>query len=254
MRAIRTMIIPAAGFGTRMQILTKGGSKEVLETGGRPALVFALQEALAAGIDRVGIVIRKGKEDIARTVQYDPRLSFLRKKIDIDIFYQATPTGEAGAIQTAATWLGDEPFVVHYPDNIIAEPPGTVAELIQRQEMSGTELVLLTAVLDHAQAAPCGLVPLGNDRYQLIPDETPPEFPYGLRPTGIYIATHRFLEACRELLLKNGSDEVKDRQVRCHLADESHAVQGMDLSAKVLDIGNPDGYRSSIDALSKIEA
>jgi UTP-glucose-1-phosphate uridylyltransferase len=245
------MIIPAAGYGTRMQILTKGGSKEILETGGRPALMFALQEALAAGIDRVGIVIRQGKDDIVRTVQDDTRLSPIREKIDIDIFYQARPTGEAGAIHTAAAWLGSDPFVVHYPDNIIAGPPGTLAELIERQGRSGLDLVLLTAMLDHAHTPPCGLKPLGSGLYRLLPNEKPPKFPYGLRPTGIYIATHRFLAACQDLLLRKKSGEVKDRDARCHLVKQDHEIHGVDLSVKVLDIGNPGGYRLSRDALKK---
>lgn len=247
------MIIPAAGHGTRMRILTKGGSKEILETGGQPALMFALQEALAAGIDRVGIVIRKGKEDIVGMVRDDPRLSSIRQQIDIEIFYQAKPTGEAGAIQTAAGWLGNDPFAVHYPDNIIAEPPGTLAELTKRQQKTGMELVLLTKMLDYAQASPCGLRPLGKNVYQLIPNETPPQFPYGLRPTGIYIATRRFLAACQDLLPRNRSGEVKDRDVRSHLVNHGHMIHGVNLSATVLDIGNPEGYQSSIDTLDRFD-
>jgi hypothetical protein len=95
---------------------------------------------------------------------------------------------------------------------------------------------------------------LGNDLYQLIANETPLEFPYGLRPTGIYVATHRFLAACQALLSRERSVEVKDREVRCHMAGQGHLIHGVDLSAKVLDIGNPEGYRSGIHTLFNFDA
>ena len=249
MQNTHPMIIPAAGYGTRMHHLTQGNSKEIIEIGGRPALLFALLEALAAGIERVGIVLRKDKNDILRMVQGDPRLSPIRREMDIEFFYQSKPTGEAGAIQAAAAWLGNGPFVVHYPDNIIAEHPGTLARLIERQAITDTDLVLLTPMLDHAQAPPCGLRSVGSGLYQLIPDETPLEFPYGLRPTGIYIATNRFLATCQELLSRKNSVEVKDREVRGRMVDQGHLIHGVDLSAKVMDIGNPGGYLAGLHTI-----
>lgn len=235
------MIIPAAGYGTRMRDITRSGSKELVEVGGRPALIYALMEAVNAGLTRTGIIIRPGKEDIVRLVQDDPRLASIRSSLDIRFFEQDSPTGEAGAILSAAAWIGTEPFVVHYPDNIIVQPQGVVAELTTRFIEVGTDLVLLTSMLEHAQAAPCGLEEVGSGLYKLS-SEAPAGFVYGLRPTGIYIATPDFLEYGLELKEKGQAGEIKDRDVRRCLAEKVIPIHGLDLGAKVLDIGNPGGY------------
>lgn len=57
------MIIHAVGYGTRMHRFTCGTSKELLEVGGKPVLMYALQEAYVAGLSRAGIDIRKGKSE-----------------------------------------------------------------------------------------------------------------------------------------------------------------------------------------------
>ena len=78
MPIIHTMIIPAAGYGTRMQGLTGQGSKELIDVCGRPALTYAMEEALTAGIERVGIVIRQGKEDIRAAFRDNSTLAAIR--------------------------------------------------------------------------------------------------------------------------------------------------------------------------------
>lgn len=249
--SVRAMIIPAAGHGKRMRGLTQGASKEILDICGRPALQYSLREALAADIDHVGIVIRREKQDIVRVVREDRWLQRNGKHMDIRFFCQKAQTGEAGAILEAAEWIGDEPFAVHYPDNIIAHPPGTLVELISRQQAVGTEMVLLTPMLKYAQAPPCGLSPLGNRLYRLIPAQIPGTFPFGLRPCGVYIATFRFLDACRKLLQTLANGEVKDREVFAHLVETGCTVHALDLSVNVLDGGNPEGYNQAIGIFQK---
>ncbi len=247
MQTVKRMIIPAAGHGTRMQALTHGGSKEIIPVKGRPALMYAIREAVDAGIAWIGLVIRDGKADILDALAADPDWPAMRRQIKLEIFHQPLPTGEAGAVLTAADRLGQDPFVVYYPDNMIARKPGTLRQLIRCQRSIDTDLVLLTAMLTHAQAPPCGLEPLGRNIYRLLPQDTPATFPFGLRPTGIYIATAPFLDACRCLLRYNPSNEIKDRDVRRHLAEKGRFTHGVDLSTDVLDIGNPAGYRLCSD-------
>lgn len=245
MQTIRTMIVPAAGFGTRMQSLTGKSSKEIIDVCGRPALAYVLAEAVEAQIQQVGIVIRKGKEDILEALHDDSRLASIGSRIDIHFFYQAEPTGEAGAIHTAAAWIGGDPFVVHYPDNIIVAPPGALSHLIARYKSIGTDLVLLTAILAHAQTPPCSLETIGGGVYRMAYDIRPDAFPHGLRPTGVYIASRHFLAACGQLLASNRSGEVKDRDIRSFLAKQGHPVHAVDLGARVMDVGNPDGYQAA---------
>lgn len=242
---VQTMVIPAAGYGTRMRELTGGGSKELLPVRGRPALGYALQEAVAAGIRRVGVIIRKGKEEIIEAVRSDPCLVSIAKNLDIDFFYQTRANGEAGAIWAAAQWIGDASFAVYYPDNVIADQPSVLAELVARQSDLQKDLVLLTRHLDHVQAPPCGLEAVSNNLYCLNTLEKPLDFPYGLRPTGIYIATSYFLRACGDLMKTSNSGEIKDRDVRYRMYIVGYKTYGVDLDADVLDIGNYEGYSAA---------
>lgn len=250
MSNITTIVIPAAGYGTRMQGITRGGSKELLEVGGKPAIMYALQEAIESGLSRAAVTIRQGKEDIVDVLRNNPRFSYIRRNIDIALFYQEKPTGEAGAIATAKKWIEDALFVVHYPDNIIAEPPGTMQKLIRCAEEQDSDLVLLTTQDERSQAKPCGLEPEGDGLYLMHPDQTPAEFPYGLRPTGIYVASAEFLQTCMELTEINRKGEIKDRDVMQLMKIKNRKLYGLDLSARVLDIGNPDGYGMACEYLS----
>lgn len=240
---ITSMIIPAAGYGTRMQKITDGSSKEILQVDGKPALIHAIMEAVNARIFRIGIVIRKGKEDIVEVIHNDLWLASVMNALEINFFYQPKPNGEIGAILVAEKWLGKDPFVVHYPDNIIAKPKGALATLVSRQATLQKDMVLLTKRLPHAQAAPCGLEILDNRLYRLKPEDLKSDSSFGLRPTGIYVATRYFLESCRELDYASGAGEIKDQQVRCHMMNSGHLTLGLDLRTLVIDVGNPDGYK-----------
>ena len=59
---IRTAVIPAGGLGTRLLPLTRAVPKELLPVWKRPVLDYALEEAAAAGIERVVIITAPGKE------------------------------------------------------------------------------------------------------------------------------------------------------------------------------------------------
>jgi len=56
----------------------------------------------------------------------------LTRFLKIRFFYQPKPNGEGGAILAGSEWLENNPFVVDYSDNIIAEPHGALAELIKK--------------------------------------------------------------------------------------------------------------------------
>jgi len=239
----KLMIIPAAGYGTRMQILTFGKSKELIEVGGVPAIMYALNEAYNAGITHVGIIIRKGKEDILRFINNDSRMDSLREALQIKFFYQINPTGEVGAILTAADWIGDHSFAVHYPDNIVLNPFGILSEFLKHQAELKTDTVLLTNLLEGAQTPLCDLELVDHNLYRLTFGNSPESFSYGLRPTGVYIATPFFIRSGIELLQDGNVHEIKDMDVRRLLALKGNEVHGINLNASVLDVGNPAGYQ-----------
>lgn len=245
-QTIGAMIIPAAGFGTRMQGITGGGCKELLEIGGKPAIRYALEEAAAGGVSRVGIVIRKGKEAIRDFVQHSAGMAALRERLRIEFFFQTEMNGECGAIVAAAELAADRPFLVHYPDNVICGTPGLVTGMLREKYAAlAGDVVALTRVTDAGacqSACPVGLAPVADDLYRLYPAESPGALPHDLRTTGVYIASPGFLVACRELLPGRTGGEIKDRDARCLLARRGGVVHGLDARTPILDVGNPAGY------------
>ncbi|HEY7247839.1 MAG TPA: sugar phosphate nucleotidyltransferase [Xanthobacteraceae bacterium] len=111
---VRKAVIPAAGFGTRMWPLTGGAPKEMLPVDGKPMIHHIVQEAIDAAIEHIGIVIRAGKESIARY--------FERSQPDCEITFvhQPEPRGLGDALLCARPFVGDECFAMLIPTSFSA--------------------------------------------------------------------------------------------------------------------------------------
>jgi UTP--glucose-1-phosphate uridylyltransferase len=132
---VRKAVITAAGLGTRFLPATKAQSKEMLPLVDRPLMQYALEECAASGIEQVIIVTRpnqrgfkdyfesnkeleriledKGKTDELAKVRKVSRLA------QISYVFQEQQLGLGHAILTAKAAVGDEPFAVILPDDII---------------------------------------------------------------------------------------------------------------------------------------
>ena len=147
---IRKAVIPAAGSGTRFLPITKSVPKELLPILDKPMLQYVVEEAVEAGIDEVIIVTARGKESIAAYFQPRPELEErLAENEDTDLLekirhasnlvqasfvIQEQPLGLGHAVLTAREAVGDEPFVVILPDDIVAHTPGVIAQMLQVAE------------------------------------------------------------------------------------------------------------------------
>jgi UTP--glucose-1-phosphate uridylyltransferase len=119
MRA-RTAVIPAAGMGTRFRPVTHVVPKELLPIVDTPALQFVVDEAVGAGIEHLVVVTSHRKPAIE---QYCALLDEVR----VTIAYQDEPKGLGHAVHCAAEAVGDEPFAVLLPDEIMGD-----SELLRR--------------------------------------------------------------------------------------------------------------------------
>ena len=142
---IRKAVIPAAGLGTRFLPVTKSLPKELLPILDKPMLQYVVEEAVEAGVEQVIIVTSPGKESIAGYFQPQPDLERrlaasaapeLLAKVrhasslaDVSFVIQEQPLGLGHAVLTARDAVGNEPFVVMLPDDIIVHTPGVVAQM-----------------------------------------------------------------------------------------------------------------------------
>ena len=134
---VRSAVIPAAGLGTRFLPATKAVPKELMPIGDTPAIQIIIDEALGAGIDHivvvsshskpaieqyfvpdeelVGALRDKGKDDIA------DRLASIGRDWRVSIVYQDEPLGLGHAVGCARPVVGDEPFAVLLPDELMGD-------------------------------------------------------------------------------------------------------------------------------------
>jgi UTP--glucose-1-phosphate uridylyltransferase len=134
---VRTAVIPAAGLGTRFLPATKAVPKELLPIIDTPALQLIIDEAVGAGIDHIVIVTNRSKpaieayfessEDVlaklrstARHAMAD-RLESIGRDVKISFVYQDEPLGLGHAVGCAAEAVGDEPFAVMLPDELMGD-------------------------------------------------------------------------------------------------------------------------------------
>jgi UTP--glucose-1-phosphate uridylyltransferase len=141
---VRKAVIPAAGLGTRFLPATRSVPKELLPILDRPMLQYVVVEAAEAGITDVIIVTSPGKEGIAEYFRPRPDLEerlaedaqLLRKVrsganlADVSFVIQHEPLGLGHAVLMAREAVGNEPFAVILPDDIVDHSPGVLSQMM----------------------------------------------------------------------------------------------------------------------------
>lgn len=133
-------MLPAAGFGTRFLPATKAIPKEVLPLVDRPIIQYAVEEAVASGIEQIIIVISTGRSAIEDHFDANPTLErWLEERGDINLLRQIRRITETGtiafvhqkeqlglghAVLMAKDLVGDEPFAVLLSDDVMLNPGG----------------------------------------------------------------------------------------------------------------------------------
>ena len=134
---VRTAVIPAAGLGTRFLPATKAVPKELLPIIDTPALQLVIDEAVGAGIDHIVIVTNHNKPAIEAYFESSDevlaklrstgrhemadRLESIGRDVLVSFTYQDAPLGLGHAVGCAAGAVGDEPFAVMLPDELMGD-------------------------------------------------------------------------------------------------------------------------------------
>ena len=132
---IRKAVIPAAGLGTRFLPVTKTVPKELLPIVDVPMIQFIIEEAVQAGVEEVALIISDQKKSVLN--YFSPNLLLedqLRKSKKNDLLkiveyssnlckvipvFQNEPLGLGHAVLMAESFVGDEPFCILLPDDLI---------------------------------------------------------------------------------------------------------------------------------------
>lgn len=157
MQRIRKAIIPAAGLGTRMLPISHAVPKEMLPIVDLPAVYYLVEEAAKSGITDILIITNRDKDAMEDffdlSVEYgdaltakgkDAQVAEMRRIADMANIYflrQKETKGLGHAVGRARQFVGNEPFVVLYGDDIIFSETPVARQLIDAYEKYGKPVV-----------------------------------------------------------------------------------------------------------------
>lgn len=146
MKTVRKAVIPAAGLGTRMLPISHAVPKETLPIVDMPAVAYLVEEAAKSGITDILIITNRDKEGMENFFDYSPeyeqallnkgrneevaRLREIADMANVTFLRQKEARGLGHAVARARAFVGEEPFVVLYGDDIIFSETPVARQLI----------------------------------------------------------------------------------------------------------------------------
>ena len=155
-KPVRKAVFPVAGLGTRFLPATKAMPKEMLTVVDKPLIQYAVEEALEAGVEQIIFVTGRGKSaledhfDVSYELETTMRergkslaaIENIRQKPGSPVYVrQQEPLGLGHAVWCAREIVGDEPFAVLLPDELMVGAPNFLAQMVQAYERVGGNLI-----------------------------------------------------------------------------------------------------------------
>ena len=160
---VRKAVFPVAGLGTRLLPATKSIPKEMITIVDRPLIQYAVDEAREAGIEQLIFVTGRGKAALVDYFDqaYELEATLRGKGKSLDVLEpsnasfgevitvrQQQPLGLGHAVWCARHIVGDEPFAVLLPDELMAGKPNCLAQMVEAYEKVGGNIVAALEVPD----------------------------------------------------------------------------------------------------------
>jgi UTP--glucose-1-phosphate uridylyltransferase len=238
---VRKAVVLAAGYGTRLLPATKAQPKESLPLVDKPIIQFSVEEAAEAGLTQVVIVTAAGKRAVEdhfdRSFELEStlaakgdhaKLSEIRRISDLaDIIYvrQKEQRGVGHAVLQARHAVGDEPFALIFPDDVIVADPPVTKQMIDVFDAHGGSVIAVEEVPE-SEVESYGIVGGGEIAENvvrvdaLVEKPKPEEAPSRLGIVGRYVLTPEIFEVLertppgkgREIQLTDGLATLMETQ------------------------------------------
>ena len=263
---IRTAVFPVAGWGTRFLPATKAVPKELLPIIDRPAIQYAVEEAIAAGIERVILVTSEHKRsiedhfdiaaDLEAVLEARGDIEHLRTvravadMVHLVTVRQKEQLGLGHAVLMARDAVGHEPFAVVLPDDLIIGKSPALGELIAAYKATSASVVAVMEVpkdqtrrygivdIDTSLPSPDGgrTIPLRG----LVEKPAPADAPSNLAIVGRYVLSPKIFDKLEQTPHGAGG-EIQLTDAIQALASEQPIV-GFKFSGTRYDVGAPEGW------------
>ena len=264
MSSIRTAVFPVAGLGTRFLPATKAIAKEMLTVVDKPLIQYASEEAVAAGMDTLVFVVGRTKNAIIdhydKAYELETELGLRDKHALLKVVQDVVPPhihcvfirqsealGLGHAVLCAEPAVGNEPFAVLLPDDLIYNKGG--ASCIQQmvdvyEEKQGSVIGTQTVAITESDKYGMVAGPKLGDRIsrvdEIIEKPDPAEAPSDQAVVGRYILTPAIMDKLKTTKRGAGNEiQLTDAIAELRKTEEIYAYS---FEGRRYDCGSKIGY------------
>ncbi|MCS6855495.1 MAG: UTP--glucose-1-phosphate uridylyltransferase GalU [Elioraea sp.] len=261
-KPLKKAVLPVAGLGTRFLPATKALAKEMLPVVDKPLIQYAVEEARAAGIEQFCFITGRGKTALVEhfDVAYELEAT-LRERSKTEALAllattsmppgsvmsvrQQVPLGLGHAIWCARAFIGDDPFAILLPDDLVLADVSWVRQLAEVYEQTGGNVVAIEEV-PREQTSRYGILKVGRDDGRvveitgLVEKPKPEEAPSTLSIIGRYILQPEVIgEIARFERGAGGEIQLTDAMARLIGRQPFH---GLRCEGRRFDCGDKAGF------------
>ncbi|MGZ8162786.1 MAG: UTP--glucose-1-phosphate uridylyltransferase GalU [Methylobacter sp.] len=262
-KKITKAVFPVAGLGTRFLPATKASPKEMLPIVDKPLIQYAVEEAVAAGIDTMVFITGRSKSAIPdhfdKAYELEKELEAKGKVETLNLIRNILPShvscvfirqsealGLGHAVYCARPVIGDEPFAVILADDLIEDADrGCMAQMVKLYEQTHTSILGVERI-DPSETDKYGIVRTAefsgsSGAVELIVEKPKPEVaPSNLAVVGRYILTPAIFDKIKKTGRGAGGEFQLTDAIADLLADEQ--VLAYEFEGKRYDCGTKLGF------------
>jgi UTP--glucose-1-phosphate uridylyltransferase len=262
MAKIRTAVFPVAGRGTRFLPATKASPKEMLPIVDKPLIQYAVEEATAAGAEKLVFITGSSKRAIEDHFDTDSELErqlaesgkhdllalirdIVPSHVTCIFVRQGVPLGLGHAVLCAQAAVGNEPFFVHLADDLIYSDVPCLLQMARHYERYGTS-VLGVETVPRDQTGSYGIVAVETEKSgarrvtRIVEKPKPADAPSNLAVVGRYILTPAIFGKLQNTQRGAGGEIQLTDGIAALLADEP--VHVLPFTGIRYDCGSKIGY------------
>jgi UTP--glucose-1-phosphate uridylyltransferase len=262
MRKIRTAVFPVAGRGTRFLPATKASPKEMLPIVDKPLIQYAVEEALAADVEKLVFITGSSKRAIEDHFDTDAELerqlhesgkhdllalieNIVPPGVTCLYVRQGMPLGLGHAVLCSRAAVGDEPFYVHLADDLIYSDVPCLKQMRLHFEKHETS-VLAVETVPHDQTGSYGIVAVQTEKSgaqrvtRIVEKPKPKDAPSNLAVVGRYILTPAIFTKLERTQHGAGGEIQLTDGIASLLVDEP--VHALPFQGVRYDCGSKIGY------------
>jgi UTP--glucose-1-phosphate uridylyltransferase len=263
MKAIKKAVFPVAGLGTRFLPATKASPKEMLPIVDKPLIQYAVEEAVAAGMDQMIFITGRSKRAIAdhfdKAFELEHELeakgkdellkivrSIVPEHVSCIYLRQAEALGLGHAVLCALPVVGNEPFAVILADDLIdGGDKGCLAQMVdvyryQGRSVLGVERVPKEQTHRYGIVKATQLEPRVYKVDSIVEKPAPEKAPSNLAVVGRYILTPHIFDKLKQTGRGAGGEIQLTDAIADLLQDEQ--VLAYEFSGRRYDCGSKLGY------------